>query len=84
MAVALAEAAIQAGQAACFMTAHDLVSDLGDAYREGRLERRMRVYLAPKVPVIDETGKHHPDLEQELRRLGIDLRRSNLMRTRRP
>ena len=56
LAVALAEAAIQAGQAAYFMTAHDLVSDLGSAYREGRLERRMRIYLAPKVLVIDEMG----------------------------
>ena len=56
LAVALAEAAIQAGQAAYFMTAHDLVSDLGRAYREGRLDRRMRVYLAPKVLVIDEMG----------------------------
>jgi DNA replication protein DnaC len=56
LAVALAEAAIQAGQAAYFMTAHDLVTDLGCAYREGRLDRRMRVYLAPKVLVIDEMG----------------------------
>src|SRR5438094_960625 len=32
LAVALAEAAIQSGQAACFMTAHDLVTDLGRAY----------------------------------------------------
>jgi DNA replication protein DnaC len=56
LAVALAEAAIQAGQAAYFRTAHDLVSDLGSAYREGRLERRLRVYLAPKVLVIDEMG----------------------------
>jgi DNA replication protein DnaC len=56
LAVALAEAAIQAGQAAYFMTAHELVSDLARAYREGRLERRMRVYLAPKVLVIDEMG----------------------------
>src|SRR6201995_3830681 len=56
LAVALAEAAIQAGQAAYFMTAHDLVTDLGRAYREGRLDRRMRVYLAPKVLVIDEMG----------------------------
>jgi len=56
LAVALAEAAIQAGQAAYFMTAHDLVSDLGRAYREARLERRMRIYLAPKVLVIDEMG----------------------------
>jgi len=56
LAVALAEAAIQAGQAAYFMTAHDLVTDLGRAYREGRLDRRLRIYLAPKVLVIDEMG----------------------------
>jgi DNA replication protein DnaC len=56
LSVALAEAAIQAGFGAYFMTAHDLVSDLGRAYREGRLDRRMRVYLAPKVLIIDEMG----------------------------
>src|SRR6266478_1642679 len=33
-----------------------LAEDLGKAYREGRLDRRMRVYLAPKVLVIDEVG----------------------------
>jgi hypothetical protein len=54
--VALAEAAIQSGFGAYFMTAHDLVSDLGRAYREGRLDRRMRVYLAPRVLIIDEMG----------------------------
>ncbi len=56
LAVALAEAAIQSGQAACFMTAHDLVTDLGRAYREGRLYRRLRIYVAPKTLVIDEMG----------------------------
>jgi DNA replication protein DnaC len=56
LAVALGEAAIRSGQAAYFMTAHDLVDDLGRAYREGRLDRRMKVYLAPKVLVIDEMG----------------------------
>ena len=35
------------------MTAHDLVTDLGRAYREGRLDRRLRIYLAPKVLIID-------------------------------
>jgi DNA replication protein DnaC len=35
------------------MTAQDLVDDLSRAYREGRLERRMKVYLAPKVLIID-------------------------------
>jgi hypothetical protein len=56
LAVALAETAIQSGQAAHFVTAHDLVTDLGRAYREGRLDRRLRIYLAPKVLIIDEMG----------------------------
>src|SRR6202045_5201350 len=56
LSVALAEAAIQSGFGAYFMTAHDLVTDLGRAYSEGRLDRRMRVYLAPKVLIIDEMG----------------------------
>src|SRR5881227_1066293 len=56
LAVSLAETAIQFGNGAYFMTAHDLVADLGRAYREGRLDRRMRVYLAPKVLIIDEMG----------------------------
>src|SRR5690349_2074534 len=56
LAVALAETAIQSGQAAYFMTAHDLVTDLGRAYREGRLDRRLRIYLAPKILIIDEMG----------------------------
>ena len=38
------------------MTAHDLVTDLGRAYREGRLDRRLRIYLAPKDLIIDEMG----------------------------
>ncbi len=56
LSVALAEEAIRAGLGAYFITAHDLATDLGRAYREGRLDRRMRVYLAPKVLVIDEVG----------------------------
>jgi len=56
LSVSLAEASIQSGFGAYFITAHDLVTDLGRAYREGRLDRRMRVYLAPRVLVIDEMG----------------------------
>jgi DNA replication protein DnaC len=56
LSVALAEAAIQAGFGAYFITAHDLVVDLARAIRENRLDRRMRVYLAPKLLVIDEMG----------------------------
>ena len=54
--VALAEAAIRAGLEAYCITAHDLATDLGRAYREGRLVRRMRTYLAPKVLAIDKVG----------------------------
>lgn len=54
LAVALAEAAVRAGQAAYVITAHDLAQDLSRACREGRLERRMRIYLAPRLLVIDE------------------------------
>jgi DNA replication protein DnaC len=56
LSVALAEATIQAGMGAYFINAHDLVTDLGRAYREGRLDRRMRIYLAPRVLIIDEMG----------------------------
>src|ERR1700757_661189 len=56
LSIALAEAAIRSGMGAYFITAHDLAGDLGRAYREGRLDRRMRVYLAPKLLVIDEVG----------------------------
>lgn len=56
LSVALAVEAIRAGFGAYFITAHDLVTDLGRAYREGRLDRRLRIYLAPKVLVIDEIG----------------------------
>jgi DNA replication protein DnaC len=56
LSVALAEEAIRSGLGAYFVTAHDLAVDLGRAYREGRLDRRMRVYLVPKVLVIDEVG----------------------------
>jgi DNA replication protein DnaC len=56
LAVALAVEAIRAGFSAYFITAHDLTADLGRASREGRLDRRLRVYLAPRVLVIDEMG----------------------------
>jgi len=56
LATALAIEAIRAGYGAYFITAHDLVTDLGQAARENRLDRRMRIYLSPKVLVIDEMG----------------------------
>ncbi len=56
LATALAVEAIGGGHSAYFVTAHDLVSDLGRAAREGKLEMRMRRYLKPKVLVVDEVG----------------------------
>lgn len=54
--VALAVEAIRAGFSAYFITTQDLVADLGRAARNGQLEKRLRVYLRPKVLVIDEMG----------------------------
>ena len=56
LAIALTVEAIRAGFSAQFVTAHELVSDLGKAAREGRLERRLRGYMTPKILVIDEMG----------------------------
>lgn len=56
LATGLAVAAIEGGNSAYFVTAHDLVSDLGKAAREGKLEPRLRFYLKSKVLVIDEVG----------------------------
>ena len=56
LAVGLVLEALQAGQSAYFITAHDLVMDLGEAKREGRLSKRLSIYLRPKVLVIDEMG----------------------------
>ncbi len=56
LAVALGIEAISKGLGVYFVTAHELVEDLRRAYAENRLERRMRVYLAPKVLIVDEIG----------------------------
>jgi len=54
--VALCVEAIRAGFSALFVTAHHLITDLSRALREGRLEARLRLYVSPKVLVIDEMG----------------------------
>jgi len=56
LAIALAIAAIRGGSSAYFATAHDLGVELGKAAREGRLAEKLRVYLRPKVLVVDEVG----------------------------
>ena len=47
LAVALALKSIENGQGAYFVRAYDLMEDLRKARSEHRLDRRMRVYLAP-------------------------------------
>ena len=56
LAVALALRAIENGQGAYFVRAYDLMEDLRKARVEHNLDRRMKVYLAPKVLIVDEFG----------------------------
>ena len=56
LAIALALRAIENGQGAYFVRAYDLMEDLRKARIEHNLDRRMRVYLSPKVLVVDEFG----------------------------
>jgi len=56
LAIALTVEAVRAGFSAQYITAHDLVSDLGKAAREGRLDRRLRAFVNPRVLVVDEMG----------------------------
>ena len=56
LAVALAIRAIEQGYGAYLIRAYDLMEDLRRARAEHRLDRRMRVYLSPKVLIIDEFG----------------------------
>jgi DNA replication protein DnaC len=56
LAVALGLAAIDQGHGVYFVRARELLEDLVRAQAEHRLDRRMRVYLAPKILVVDEFG----------------------------
>lgn len=56
LAVGLSLKAIEHGMGVYFVRAHDLLEDLRRAQSEHRLDRRLRVYVAPKVLVIDEFG----------------------------
>ena len=56
LAVALAKKAIERGYGAYFVRAYDLLEDLRKARAEHNLDWRLRVYLAPKVLVVDEFG----------------------------
>lgn len=56
LAVALGLKAIENGLGVYFVKAHDLLEDLRRAQVEHRPDRWMRVYLAPKILIIDESG----------------------------
>jgi DNA replication protein DnaC len=56
LAVALGLRAIEQGFGVYFVRAQDLFEDLRRAQAEHRLDRRMRVYLAPRLLLIDEFG----------------------------
>lgn len=56
LALGLAVEAIAGGHSVSFVTAHELVTGLGQAAREGKLEMKLRRYLKPKVLVVDEVG----------------------------
>lgn len=56
LAVALGLAALEQGYSVYFTSAHRMIQDLTAAHQENRLRRRLRLYLAPKVLIIDEIG----------------------------
>jgi DNA replication protein DnaC len=56
LSVALGIKAIEHGYGVYFVRAHDLLEDLCRAQAEHRLDRRLRIYLAPKILIIDEFG----------------------------
>lgn len=56
LAVALGLRVIDQGSSVYFVRTQDLLEDLRIAQAEHRLDRRLRVYLAPKVLIIDEFG----------------------------
>lgn len=56
LAVALAVEALCQGISVYFTSLSRLIEDLKKAYKESRLEKRMRIYTRPKLLVIDEVG----------------------------
>lgn len=59
LAVAIAYRAIQNGFTARFVSAGDLIDDLGTASRSGRLREATAAWVEPAVLVIDEVGYLH-------------------------
>jgi DNA replication protein DnaC len=85
LALALGVKAVEAGHRVLFLTLETLMGRLRRAQQENRLERQMQQLVYPKDPGRGEpllpadhaavrAGEPGADLEQELRRLGRDLR----------
>jgi len=56
LAVAMAMEAIAQGLSVYFVSLTQMVNDLRRAYEENRLDRRMRIYLRPRLLIVDEVG----------------------------
>ncbi|WP_338462848.1 IS21-like element helper ATPase IstB [Brevibacillus borstelensis] len=56
LAVAIAMEAIGQGLPVYFVSLAQLVGDLRKAYEENHLDKRMRVYLRPRILIVDEVG----------------------------
>jgi DNA replication protein DnaC len=56
LAVGLGMEAIVKGYSVYFVNANNLVEDLRKGYADNRLNRRMKVYLKPRVLIVDEIG----------------------------
>ena len=56
LAVALGMEALQNKMSVYFVTMQRLVTDLRKAHHEGRLEKRLRIYIQPKLLICDEVG----------------------------
>jgi DNA replication protein DnaC len=56
LAVGLGMKAIAAGHRVYFTTATGMISSLLKAYRENRLEHRLKTYTSPSILIVDEVG----------------------------
>lgn len=56
LAIALGREAIERRYSVLFITALNLITGLGKAQAEGRLEERLSYYAGPKLLIIDELG----------------------------
>lgn len=63
LAIGLATEAIRQGMSVYFVSMSKLLLDLQKANREGRLERRWKIYQRPKLLLIDEIGYSQLDRE---------------------